>query len=116
MPMKSSVIAARLTCTLLLSVGAVGAALAQTPPPDAAAAMRAAAYLSANCANCHGTAGKNPGSLPSLAGMSAAGLASSMRDFRDGKRKATLMHQLAKGYSDEQIDAMAMYFAAQKSK
>ena len=37
-----------------------------------------------------------------------------MRAFRDGKRPATVMHQLAKGYSDAQIDALAGYFAAQK--
>jgi sulfide dehydrogenase cytochrome subunit len=36
-----------------------------------------------------------------------------LREFRDGKRSATVMHQLAKGYTDEQIDAIAAYFAAQ---
>jgi sulfide dehydrogenase cytochrome subunit len=93
-----------------------GVALAQAAAQPGAAEMRAAGYLAANCANCHGTAGRNAGSLPSLAGMSASGLAKGMRDFRDGKRKATIMHQLAKGYTDEQIDAMAMYFAAQSAK
>ena len=48
--------------------------------------------------------------------MPAATLAQSMRDFRDGKRPATLMHQLAKGYSDEQIDLMAAYFASQSAQ
>jgi cytochrome subunit of sulfide dehydrogenase len=56
------------------------------------------------------------GALPSLAGLPAAGIALAMRDFRDGKRKATVMHQLAKGYTDAQIDAMAGYFAAQPAK
>ena len=37
-----------------------------------------------------------------------------MRAFRDGKRPATVMHQIAKGYTDAQIDAMAAWFAAQK--
>ena len=37
-----------------------------------------------------------------------------MQAFRDGKRPATVMHQLAKGYSNEQIDALAAFFAAQK--
>jgi cytochrome c553 len=36
-----------------------------------------------------------------------------MRAFRDGKRPATVMHQIAKGYSDAQIEAMASWFAAQ---
>jgi len=91
-----------------------GMTQAQTGP--AAVDLRAAGYLAANCANCHGTQGRSQSSLASLAGMPAAALGQSMRDFRDGKRPATLMHQLAKGYTDEQIDAMAAYFAAQKAK
>jgi cytochrome c553 len=34
--------------------------------------------------------------------------------FREGKRPATIMHQLVKGYTPAQIDAIAAYFAAQK--
>jgi cytochrome c553 len=37
-----------------------------------------------------------------------------MQDFKSGKKPATLMHQLSKGYSDEQIDQLAGYFAALK--
>jgi len=37
-------------------------------------------------------------------------------DFKTGKRPATIMHQLAKGYTDEQIDALAAYFSAQKAR
>jgi cytochrome c553 len=36
-----------------------------------------------------------------------------MRAFRDGQRPATIMHQLSKGYSDAQIDAIAAHFARQ---
>jgi sulfide dehydrogenase cytochrome subunit len=37
-----------------------------------------------------------------------------MKEFRDGKREATVMHQHAKGYTDEQLDAIAAWFAQQK--
>lgn len=37
-----------------------------------------------------------------------------MKLFKDGKREATLMHQIAKGYTDAEIAAMADFFAAQK--
>ena len=37
-----------------------------------------------------------------------------MRAFRDGQRPATVMHQIAKGYSDAQIEAIAGWYAAQK--
>ncbi len=73
-----------------------------------------ARYLAANCANCHGTDGKSTGAMPSLAGMNAALFTASMKAFKDGSRKATIMHQLSKGYSDEQIVLLAQYFSTQK--
>jgi len=72
--------------------------------------------LAAGCAICHGTQGKPaPGAavIP-LAGLPREHIASQMRAFRDGQRPATVMHQIAKGYTDAQIDAMAAWFAAQK--
>jgi cytochrome c553 len=72
--------------------------------------------LAAGCAICHGTQGNAlPGApvIP-LAGLAREHIATQMRAFRDGSRPATVMHQIAKGYSDAQIDAMAAWFAAQK--
>jgi len=54
--------------------------------------------------------------MPNLAGQQRDYLVQQMQDFRAGKRPATIMHQIAKGYSDEQIDALAAYFSAQKSR
>ena len=72
--------------------------------------------LAAACAICHGTQGKPPAGAPvvPLAGLPREHIASQMRAFRDGTRPATVMHQIAKGYNDQQIDAMAAWFAAQK--
>ena len=78
------------------------------------AAAQQARYLAANCANCHGTDGKSTGGMPSLAGMNAEQFVAQMKAFKDGSRKATIMHQLSKGYSDEQIASLAQYFATQK--
>ena len=73
--------------------------------------------LAAACAICHGTEGR-PGSKDSplipLAGLPRDHIATQMRAFRDGKRPATVMHQIAKGYTDPQIDALAAWFAAQQ--
>ena len=52
--------------------------------------------------------------MESLAGANAADLVKKMQDFKAGRKPATIMHQLSKGYSDEQIQAIATYFAAQK--
>jgi len=72
--------------------------------------------LAATCANCHGTDGNalQGQAMPRLAGLQKTYIVEQMQAFRDGKRPATVMHQLAKGYSNEQIDALAGFFAAQK--
>jgi cytochrome c553 len=72
--------------------------------------------IAANCANCHGTDGRSRGIVPSLAGQDKAHIVQQMKDFRDGKRPSTIMQQLAKGYTDSQIEAAAAYFAAQRGK
>jgi sulfide dehydrogenase cytochrome subunit len=71
--------------------------------------------VAATCANCHGTDGRSRGDIPALAGRDQAELVRLVRDFRDGKRRSTVMQQLAKGYSDADIEAAAAYFAAQKA-
>ncbi len=70
--------------------------------------------LAQTCTNCHGTNGVSVGGMPSIAGQDRDYLARQMRDFRDGKRPATVMHQLAKGFTDPEIDALAIWFATQK--
>ena len=72
--------------------------------------------LAATCANCHCTNGhavKGSG-MDALAGMEKAKTLQKLADFKSGDKPASIMHQIAKGYSDEQLDAIATYFAAQK--
>jgi sulfide dehydrogenase cytochrome subunit len=85
-----------------------GQAQAQTP---SAAQVRSWA---AACANCHGTDGRAQPGMESLAGVNKDDIVKKMLDFKAGRKPATIMHQLAKGYSDDQIQAIAAYFAAQK--
>jgi len=71
--------------------------------------------LAASCAICHGTEGRAvTKDMVSLAGLPKEYIVGQMQDFKSGKRPATVMHQLAKGYTDSQIEAMATWFAAQK--
>ncbi|MEJ7928915.1 c-type cytochrome [Ramlibacter sp. AN1015] len=105
MPLPHRTTTALAAWALLLPLGAS----AQTPE---------ALYLAsvaATCANCHGTQGRPvPGSaLPPLAGMPQEQMLTQMRAFRDGSRPATVMHQLAKGFSDSQLQQLAGWFAAQ---
>jgi cytochrome c553 len=95
---------------LIAAAAACGWAQAQSADDNA----RTARYLAANCANCHGTTGTAQGSMPSLAGQQKAYIVDQMKAFRDGKRPATIMHQLAKGYTDQQIELIADHFSRQK--
>jgi len=72
--------------------------------------------LAATCANCHGPEGRTvPGSaVPGLAGMPRDHMLRQLAAFRDGSRPATVMHQIAKGYTQAQLEQIAGWFAAQK--
>ena len=71
--------------------------------------------LAASCAICHGTDGVAASKdTISLAGLPKDHIAKQMRDLRDGRRPATVMHQIGKGYTDAEIDRLAAWFAAQK--
>ncbi|HVL58505.1 MAG TPA: hypothetical protein VM491_18545, partial [Burkholderiaceae bacterium] len=93
-----------------LALAGSAPALAQEAARDAQARL-----LASNCANCHGTSGRAlPGAgMPSLAGLPRDVFLEQMRGFRAGTRTATIMHQLSKGYTDEQIELLADYFARQ---
>jgi cytochrome subunit of sulfide dehydrogenase len=107
----------RLDSTSKASVLAVAVLIAAIAPALAqdSAALRTKA-LAATCANCHGTDGRavDGAAVPGLAGMPASYLVDQLKTFKAGTRPATVMHQLAKGFSDAQIDQLAAYFAAQK--
>jgi len=68
--------------------------------------------LAASCANCHGTSGIAQPGMESLAGKPKDDLLKKMMDFKTGKKPATLMHQLSKGYTDDQLEQLAAHFAA----
>ena len=92
----------------LLMVGSAFSAMSQAADPNAGR------NLSATCALCHGTDGKSTGTFPALAGQDKAALVGKLKDFKAGKGTPTIMHQLSKGFSDEQIDLMAAYYSAQR--
>ena len=72
--------------------------------------------LAASCAQCHGTDGHavEGEALVRLAGLPRDYLMTQLLAFRTGQRPATVMHQITRGYSQEQLDEVATYFAAQQ--
>ncbi|MBP6900754.1 MAG: c-type cytochrome [Burkholderiaceae bacterium] len=101
------------TPALLLGLSLTLATLALPARASDVATLRLAA-LAATCANCHGTDGRavDASVVPGLAGQSSAFIVEQMRAFKSGARPATVMHQIARGYSDAQIEAIAGYFAS----
>jgi cytochrome subunit of sulfide dehydrogenase len=87
--------------TLVLALGAD--ALAADAPPGAS-----------SCSGCHPAARGVDTAVPRLNGREAAQLTSAMQDFRSGKRPATVMDRIAKGFTDDEIKAIAAWYAAQK--
>lgn len=95
------------TCAL---VGA-SAALAEPPPADALRARN----LAATCTGCHGTGGRSVDrTIPALAGREYTELLQLLTEFKAGRRAATVMEQIARGYSDAQLERIAAWFAAQR--
>ena len=91
----------------LMSLSFTAAVQAQEP--------HAGRNLAASCNTCHGTGGNSVGGIPpGLAGRNSAELFQTMKDFQSGKRPATIMHQQAKGYTDQQLQLISAYFAALK--
>ncbi len=92
-----------------LSLGPLMAACA---PSASFAQSVVPAALAASCAGCHGAGGVSPGSIPSLAGLDASGIASMMRAFRSAPAtEVTVMGRIARGFTDAEIDALSSYFA-----
>jgi cytochrome c553 len=89
-------------------LGLAGLAQAQDP--------NLARNLAATCANCHGTNGHARGDMKPLAGVAADKIVAMLADYRSGNQPATIMHQITKGYTDEQIKLIAAFFAAQPAR
>ena len=91
---------------VLLAIGLISASALPAPTHDARG-------LAAACAACHGTNGVSIGGPRSLAGTPRDDLAKALRAFKSGERGGTVMPELARGYDDAEIDALAAWFAAQ---
>ncbi|WP_090597220.1 c-type cytochrome [Pelagibacterium luteolum] len=95
-------IALALAGALATGVLMTGAAQAQTD----------ASVLAGTCANCHGTDGNSPGAIPSIAGLPFEYILEQLLAFKaDEVPGTTIMGRIAKGYSDEELEALALHFS-----
>jgi len=92
----------------LMQAGVAIAALGLSAP---ALANPPIEMVADTCAGCHGPDGSSNGpATPTIASISTDYFILSMKDYKSGRRPATVMDRIAKGYSDEQITEMANYF------
>lgn len=93
----------RLTVALAIVLTSAGVAFAADVPPGAA-----------SCSGCHAAAPRVDTPVPPLAGRPAADIASQMIAYKSGQRSGTIMDRIAKGFSDEEIQAIAAWYQSQK--
>jgi cytochrome c553 len=86
----------------VMSIAAVAVASAQ-PPAGAAA-----------CTGCHPASTRVTSPVPRLAGIDRNAIVTAMQDFRAGRRPATVMDRIARGFTDDEIQAIAAWYAAQR--
>ncbi len=87
-----------------------GAASAQAPAPAAGAIP--ASVLVATCSGCHGTGGRSVAEIPAINGKTEMQILTAMQEFKTDRRPATVMNRHAKGFSDEELVAIAREISA----
>jgi cytochrome c553 len=90
---------------IAVTMGAVTvpATAASAPPPGATA-----------CSGCHGLRDNASSVLPGIYGRDPQEIVTAMAAFHDGTRPATVMNRIAKGFSEDEIRAIAAWLATQK--
>lgn len=92
-------------------LGLAGMALAATASAED---LKARAWA-ASCAACHGTNGKSAAEeIKPLAGKPKADIVKALKEAKAGEPKTlTVMHQHAKGYTDDEIERIAEFYSKQ---
>lgn len=87
------------------------------PEPPKLIMGASAKMLADTCEGCHGTNGVSNGpASPTIAGMSEDYLNETMLEFKDGEYQSTIMGRIANGFSNEEIESMAVYFSQKQFK
>ncbi len=94
-----------------LALAATGPALAEVKGDRALGE-----YLGAECVTCHQLSGRTVGAIPAIVGMDADSFLVLMQAYRSGQRENAVMRAIAAKFSDEEMAALAVYFASIKPK
>ena len=94
----------------LVSVGWMAAWLAVVSPAYAASPPPGAA----SCSGCHARHEAASSEIPGIFGGDPSEMFAALKSFKDGSKPATVMIRLAKGFSDDELQAIAAWLATQK--
>jgi len=94
------VTAAALCLALPLHGGAAG--LADAPPG------------ALSCSGCHASAHTADAAVPRLIGRNPADIVTAMQAFKSGQVPSPVMERIAKGFSEDEVKAIAAWYGAQK--
>jgi cytochrome c553 len=67
-----------------------------------------------SCSGCHAASASVQTPVPPLAGRAVENTVTALQAFRAGTRPATVMDRIAKGFTDDEVAAIAVWYAAQK--
>jgi cytochrome c553 len=95
--------AVRLPLAVAIVLATVACAFAAEPPAGAS-----------SCTGCHAANAGVDTAVPRLGGRPAADLVTQMQAFKSGQKPSTVMDRIAKGFTDEEIQAIAAWYAQQK--
>ena len=66
-----------------------------------------------SCSGCHSTS-RAVTTVPRLNGRNPADVTAAMQAFKSGQLPSTVMDRIAKGFSDDEVKAIAAWYGAQK--
>ena len=67
-----------------------------------------------SCSGCHPAGRGVDASVPRLVGRDPTDIVTAMQGFKSGQRPSTVMDRIAKGFSDDEVKAIAAWYGAQK--
>jgi len=79
-----------------------------------AAAAAEAPTGAASCSGCHPASQGVDTIVPRLTGRAPADIVEAMQAFKSGQRPSTVMDRIAKGFSEDEIKAIAAWYGTQK--
>lgn len=104
--MRSAILTAALAASMLAGFAANAQQAAPIP------ATIPGNVLAATCSGCHGPKGHSVAEIPPIFGRTEQQLLSALLDFKNDRRPATMMNRHAKGFSDDELAAIAREISA----